>query len=98
MKAGAALRARIGCAYDLEAQFAPWYLSDRERFAGAPSCVRLFHEEPNPGLRFDERTGAILFAGTLQKGQRRRRLFIGARLGRIARALLGEHPELAYVA
>ncbi len=80
MDEGGHIARAIGCAYDLEAQFAPWYLSNRERFAGAPSCVDFFMKSTVSGLRFDEKDRPILFAGTLQKGQHRRRLFIGARL------------------
>ena len=97
MKAGSIARA-IGCAYDLEAQFAPWYLSNRERFAGAPSCVDFFMKSTNPGLRFDEKDRPHIIKWHLAKGAAQAALIHWSALAESRALLLREHPELTYAA
>jgi hypothetical protein len=50
------LAMRLGVGHSLTAEFSPWFLSGRPRYAGAPSCVAYFmdHSNTNPGLRFSE--------------------------------------------
>jgi hypothetical protein len=94
MKAGSIARA-IGCAYDLEAQFAPWYLSNRERFAGAPSCVDFFMKSSNPGLRFDGKDRPYIIKWHLAKGAAQAALIHWSALAESRALLLREHPELS---
>ena len=97
MKAGSIARA-VGCAYDLEAQFAPWYLSNKERYQGAPSCVDFFLKSTNPGLRFDEKDRPHIVRWHLAKGAAQAAIIHWSALAEQRSALLREHPELAYAA
>jgi len=97
MKAGSIARA-VGCAYDLEAQFAPWYLSNKERYQGAPACVDFFLKSTNPGLRFDEKDRPHIVRWHLAKGAAQAAIIHWSALAEQRSALLREHPELAYAA
>jgi hypothetical protein len=94
MKAGSIARA-LGCAYDFEAQFSPWYLSNRERFAGAPSCVDFFMKSSNPGLRFDGKDRPYIIKWHLAKGAAQAALIHWSALAESRALLLREHPELS---
>jgi hypothetical protein len=97
MKAGSIARA-LGCAYDLEAQFAPWYLSNRERYAGAPACVDYFMKSTNPGLRFTEQDRPHIIRWHLAKGAAQAAIIHWSALAESRALLLREHPELAAAA
>ena len=97
MRAGSIARA-LGCAYDLEAEFAPWYLSNKERYQGAPSCVDFFLKSTNPGLRFTEADRPHIIRWHLAKGAAQAAIIHWSALAEQRSALLREHPELAYAA
>ena len=96
-KAGSIARA-VGCAYDLETQFGPWYLSNRERFAGAPACVDFFMRSTNPGLKFTEADRPAIIRWHLAKGAAQAAIIHWSALAESRALLLREHPELVYAA
>jgi hypothetical protein len=100
IRAGAIARA-VGVGYDFAGVFSAWYLSGKERFAGAPSCVNYFCTNPNthPGLRFDEKTDrAAIIKWHLAKGEANIAISIWASLADQRACLLRESPELQSVA
>jgi hypothetical protein len=99
-KAGSIARA-LGVAYDFSGVFAAWYLSGKERFAGAPSCVGYFCSNPqtHPGLRFDEKNDrAAIIRWHLAKGEANTAIVHWSALAEQRSLLLRESPELASVA
>jgi hypothetical protein len=97
MKAGSIARA-VGVAFDFETQFSPWYLSNRERFAGAPQCVDFFMQSTNPGLKFTEQDRPHIIRWHSAKGAAQSALIHWSSLAEQRAALLREHPELVYAA
>ena len=98
MEKGGSIARALGCAYDLEAQFAPWYLSNRERYQGAPQCIDFFLKSTNPGLRFDEKDRPHIIRWHLAKGAAQAAIIHWSALAESRASLLREHPELAYAA
>lgn len=98
--AGSIARA-VGVAYDFEGVFSKWYLSGKERFAGAPACVSYFCDNPNTnrGLRFDEKNdGLAIIKWHQARGEARTALVVWDALAQSRALLLRESPELASVA
>jgi hypothetical protein len=99
VKAGSIARA-VGVAYDFEGVFSAWYLSGRERFAGAPACTSYFMDNPNThaGLRFTEQDRPAIIRWHQAKGAAQAAIIHWSALAEQRALLLREAPELATVA
>lgn len=96
MEAGSIARA-LGVGYDFAGVFSAWYLSGKERFAGAPSCTKYFTQDPNthPGLRLDEKNDrAAIIRWHLAQGAASTALVIWCAHAEQRAHLLRESPEL----
>jgi hypothetical protein len=100
IRAGSLAR-QVGVGYDFAGVFSAWYLSGKERFAGAPSCVSYFCSNPqtHPGLRFDEKNDrSAIIKWHLAKGESQNALVHWDALAQQRALLLRENPELVSVA
>ena len=94
------LARQVGVGYDFAGVFSAWYLSGKERFAGAPQCVTYFCD-PNthPGLRFDEKNDrAAIIKWHQARGEAQSALVHWDAMAQQRAHLLREAPELASVA
>ncbi len=99
VRAGSIARA-IGVAYDFQGVFSAWYLSGKERFAGAPQCVTYFCDNPNThaGLRFTEQDRLAIIRWHQAKGAAQAAIVHWSALAEQRALLLRDAPELASVA
>lgn len=96
-KAGSIARA-IGVAYDFAGVFSAWYLSGKERFAGAPQCTNYFMQDSPPGLRFTEKDRPAIIAWHQARGAAQGALVHWDATAQSRALLLRENPELVSVA
>ena len=97
IRAGTLARA-AGVAYDFETAFSKWFLSGREKFAGAPQCTNYFMQDGPPALRFTDKDRAPIIKWHQAKGEAQSALVHWDALAQSRALLLRENPELAAVA
>ncbi|MGA9018168.1 MAG: hypothetical protein WB438_04440 [Candidatus Cybelea sp.] len=96
-KAGSIARA-LGVAYDFAGVFSAWYLSGKEKFAGAPQCTNYFMQDGPPALRFTEKDRPAIIRWHQAKGAAQAAIIHWSALAESRALLLREHPELTYAA
>jgi hypothetical protein len=96
-KAGSIARA-IGVAYDFAGVFSAWYLSGKEKFAGAPQCTNYFMQDGPPALRFTEKDRPAIIAWHQARGAAQSALIHWDATAQSRALLLRENPELVSVA
>ena len=88
----------IGVAYDFAGVFSAWYLSGKEKFAGAPQSTKHFMQDGPPGLRFAEKDRPAIIAWHQARGAAQSALVHWDALAQQRAHLLREAPELSSVA